>query len=288
MFTKEQVNKFVWWIPFKSFRDFFREYFYSIIDIQVDIKKNHINISNDIYKLNNSHLNLNEKLNSKLKFIMEQNNLITIDEIGTVIIRIDGGLTNQILLYASGTYIKKNYNRKIKFDISSYGENINRVRNSNRNFELLNISPNLEFEIANNNEIDIYKEVYGYNLRHQLKNNTVSYKSMNEVVAKYKNLYTLGLPRDMWENLISVIDTVRESLNLDKNILPEIKADKKNFEYYKKITTSKCSVAIHIRRGDYVEFAKRNKREIPSENYFINSIEHIKSILTPPRYRYRY
>ncbi len=183
MITKKQVDKIVWWIPFKSVRDFFREYFYTIIDL-----KRNLNIEEDYRMLDN-----------KLTFILEREFPELASRNGTVIIKVAGRLADQIVYYAFGVYIETIFNKKVKYDIATYGTNIKGVRNviNGRNFELLNMNPNLEIDIATNKEIDIYKSIYFCD---------ISKRDKDDLIAKRKNLYTYGFPSRefIYNNLVLV------------------------------------------------------------------------------------
>ncbi len=100
-------------------------------------------------------------------------------------------------------------------------------------------------------------------------------------MLKYKNIYITGFALNIPINMndTKVIDVIRQRFNLDYNLLPQIKKIKCNFEFYKKIIKSKCSIAIHIRRGDYIGILKRDNKQFPNENYFLNAMENVKLYL---------
>lgn len=77
-----------------------------------------------------------------------------------VIIRVDGGICQQLRIYAYGRALaQKGFH--IKFDLEwydKYGKDIN--GNHARNFELLDAFPNLPFDIATHDEIELYQRKY--------------------------------------------------------------------------------------------------------------------------------
>ncbi len=50
----------------------------------------------------------------------------------------------------------------------------------------------------------------------------------------------------------------------------------KNLDFYNEIKNTKNSTSIHIRRGDYLEFAVKKEIVIPQEDYFISAINLLK------------
>ncbi len=290
MFTKKEVDKIVWWIPFKRLRDFIRSCFYMFLELYKNYStltrnyntliKNHEEV---LRKCNEIKNNSNEEyriLYDKISLILEKNYPQLRNENGMLIIRVGGGLADQILHYAIGTYVQMFYNKKVKYDITRYGKNIKGVRNSNRNFELLNINEDLDFEVASSEEIELYKYIYSINL---------GGKNIDQLMSRHKNLYTIGhMGFSILYRNPKVLEHIKRNLCLDEKLLLNIQ-NTKNMEFYKKITESLCSVAIHIRRGDYIEYSNRHGLYMPDENYFLEAIDKIKSILiTPPRQAFGY
>ncbi len=227
--AKEKIEKVLWWVPFKNLRHSLRQLFYDIIDLKISHQE---------------LLNANKTLNNNIVFLLSEINKNTN---GTIIQKIGGGLADQILCYTMGIYFEIYYNKEVKYSITVYGKNIDGIRNSpvNRNFELKNIAPNLELNIASDEEINLFKSIYHIKITRE---------NIDDIMTKYNNIYNDIAPhRILPTNNIApeVLDILRERFDLDKTLFPQIKDDKQNFEYYKKITECKCSVALHIRRGDY-------------------------------------
>ncbi len=138
---KKRVDKVLWWCPFRNLRHFLRRCLYNIIDLE---ETNYLAINVD----------------RKLQFLLEKQNLEFVNENGILIIYVGEGLADQICYYFMGIYAEIYHNRTVKYDITGYGENINGVRNNNRNFELTNIAPNLKFEVATDKEINLFKRLF--------------------------------------------------------------------------------------------------------------------------------
>ena len=177
------INKLIKFIPFKILRIFLKSFL-------MDAVKNYYKTE---YLIN---------INNRIK---EYDNL--------VILWVGGGLCGQIRKYILGKYIEKKYNKKVKYDISWYKYNgLDDRKKLNRNFDLLRIFPDLDFEIANDYEINIYKSCFQFCFEPLYQ--------FNDLVLENKNIYLDGTPYDK-----------------NKYILNEIR----NYN----------SVAVHVRRGDF-------------------------------------
>ncbi len=146
---KKNVDKVVWWVPFKKLRDLLRYFFYNIIDvaeiysITKKINKDQFDLNNEYGKLLKSEfIELSQSLDKKIQFLLEKENPKLKSENGIIIIKISGGLADQIFYYSMGVYAELYFNKQVKYDITFYGDNINGVRNDkhNRNFELINMA----------------------------------------------------------------------------------------------------------------------------------------------------
>ncbi len=245
--TIDAINYIVWIIPHKKLR-------------------------NNIRHLLTKKFEIHDKLHNKLldieKLVEVGLNADAIDR-SLVIKTIDGGLSDQITSYFIGRIIELKYNRKVKYDISPYGKNINGVRKSDRNFELLNLFPNLKLEIASNTEILIYKKLY--NIEANTTQNINEYLSgENREKPAYFYRKTSSPTVDDLKQMENIF---KSELDFDKYVYPLLEGQ--NLDYYNEIKSAEISVGIHARRDDYINYATIGNFSIPDPNYYINAIDFI-------------
>lgn len=227
----KNLNDILWWCPSKKIRYLIREYFKKMDDIE-----NHLNIiSNKIFSENKN----------------------------TVVIALNGGFADQIRAYLAAKSLEKFYNKKVLFDISwykIYGMDYN--QQYERNFEFKNIFKDVEFNLANEDEIFLAKQYNPINFWVNLENGK-ALESL-ESLKQEKMSYLFGIVA-LTQNFVVRKDKVKievpnifkllkytDVLRLDKYFIPML--DEKNKEVYNDIINSKNTIACHIRRTDYVKF----------------------------------
>ena len=228
---KKAINDLVWFIPIRRIRDSIR----TIITYNI---------------------NKNEEISGKLSLLI---NLINSEDNNFVIIEVSGGFTDQIFSYILGKYIELRYKKKVKYDISWYEDNGMDWNNTfKRNFELLNIFYDLDFDIENNEISKVCKSLYNISLM------PITIKELDELMFSKNILYFFGRFSEitMYNEYKNVFNKL---LDFDKYFIPLL--DDKNMDLYKKILSSNCPVAIHIRLGDLIEGIKKIEYD-----YFIESI----------------
>ena len=231
------INKIAWFIPFKHLRKFLKTFL-------IDAVKNFYRTE---YLIN---------VNNKIK---QNDNL--------VILWVGGGLCGQIRKYILGKYIEKKYNKKVKYDISWYKYNgLDDIKKLNRNFDLLKIFPDLDFEIANDYEINIYKSCFHFSSNPLYQ--------FNDLLLEYKNMYLDGTPYD--KNCFYEIKEIIKN-KLDFEVYLQDKLDDKNKYILNEIRNCN-SVSIHVRRGDFKLYG------IVEDNYYINSINEIIKNIKEPKF----
>ena len=78
-----------------------------------------------------------------------------------VILKVAGGFTDQILTYVVGKYIEIKYNRIVKYDLGWYKfHGMDDYNLNKRNFDLLNVFPNLDFNVATKEEASLYRNLF--------------------------------------------------------------------------------------------------------------------------------
>lgn len=194
-----------------------------------------------------------------------------------LIIACAGGLGNQMFQYAF--YLsRKNMNNDVKFDISWFNEN-----KAHNGYELERI---FSLNIAYTNEEDLYKIGKPKNIIDKIikkifySNNIYYMTSHNEAInylsdiVNYKSGYLFGY----WQSE-KYFEKIKNEVKKDFNF--KIPLDIKNEEI---ATKMKCenSVAIHIRRGDYLKYDHLSY--ICTKNYYKNAIEYIEKYVSNPFY----
>ncbi|TRO63913.1 alpha-1,2-fucosyltransferase [Christiangramia sabulilitoris] len=198
-----------------------------------------------------------------------------------IIIKIKGGLGNQMFQYAFGWILAKKYNEDLLLDTSVYGEKkINGIAKREFGLEIFNNDYLLASETDINSflELSLIQQIrkkIGLNFR----------KIYNDRVFKY-NPSALQLPPPIYLNgyfqsyryFKGRESAVRNLFNFDiKNI------DQSNLEFMQDMEHS-SSVAIHVRRGDYVENEKtKSFHGGCSLEYYKRSISYIKDRIINPK-----
>ena len=176
------------------------------------------------------------------------------------IIMVDGGLASQINKYFIGEFIKKNLNVRVKYDISwfkTYGKCVDGI--NPRSFELLNLLPNIDFTIAETEEIDFYKNNFYY-----YNKNVHIY---NEALLTFKAPCYIDGYMFHWKYYNNTLSNI---IN-EESIIDKVNASKLEL-----IKSTKNSVAIHVRRGDFLSAVQGAL----DERYFLKAIDYAYNSLT--------
>ncbi|MDR1391990.1 MAG: alpha-1,2-fucosyltransferase [Clostridiales bacterium] len=179
------------------------------------------------------------------------------------------GLCDQMKYYLIGEEIK-NLGFKLKYDLSWYDEYPVKDGTNARNFQLIDLFPQLEFEIASKEEAALYRKKFffnGENLSNQW-----------HISEKIKSpLYINATFGDAWalcyeaQSAIKDQEKYKNCFQLDESVL-----NQKNLEMLKKIRSKECAVGVHVRRGDMSESDENSYFKVPELNYFVNSINIMK------------
>ena len=184
------------------------------------------------------------------------------DHYNHVIIMVDGGFCSVLLKYALGLGVKKNLGLDVKYDLTwfeKYGKDCD--NKFDRKFQLLELFPTLDYKIASKREIKIFKKRYYYNNKYPYKFDSSLYK-INE--PRYIDGYY-----ENWQYLKEVRSELIEKIDFNN-----LELNQKNLEYLADIESSQ-SIAIHIRRGDYVNLGM----SILEVDYYLNAIRFIQNKL---------
>lgn len=167
-----------------------------------------------------------------------------------VIIKVMGGLGNQLFQYAFGREIEAKFGYQVKYDLGYY-ENIPENDTQRDVYIIRLITPE---KVASEKEVEVYlkksrfkKIMYG--------------RSQAVLYEKDVNVYNLNGVKDnryyigFWQSekyFIDVKDDVRRTI-IDKFIIesPKASALKSSME-------EECSISVHVRGGDYYNSANIN------------------------------
>ncbi|HPK41943.1 MAG TPA: alpha-1,2-fucosyltransferase [Synergistales bacterium] len=176
------------------------------------------------------------------------------------IVKMDGGLASQMWQYSIGKSIMKRSGLKVKFDLGWFKGNAKDINNKqNRNFELNLAFPNLEIEEASAEEIALYKKAYYI---YPLFNCVFKEKILYDNNPKYLDGYYRNVK---YIDKFDFFNYFTTDINDSNKHLIDL------------IDKNSPSVAIHIRRGDFIN----SLHEVTSPSYFNNAIDRIRSLLMP-------
>ena len=233
------INNFVWFIPIKKIRNSVREILFYIVNKNYNIEK-------------------------KLSCFIDHYNTIDNKKAECVIIKMAGGFTDQLLTYVIGKYINTEYDIKVKYDNSWYKDyGMDNIGKNSRNFELTNVFPNIPFEIATEEEINIFSSLFNFTLF------PLNINELNSLLYKKRYIYLTSryMEISVYLKYKELFDNI---FDFDKYLFPKL--DAKNIDIYQKITSCSCPVAIHIRLGDL-----SNEFKSIDNNYFMNAMNTIVS-----------
>lgn len=185
-----------------------------------------------------------------------------------VILKVAGGFTDQILTYVVGKYIEIKYNRIVKYDLGWYKfHGMDDYNLNKRNFDLLNVFPNLDFNIATEEESILYRTLFYFK--------TSIGEEFHNLLTTRKKLYFAVRPNEL-ECYYALKNDFNKIFDFDNNL--SMKLSGGNKKAYDKIISSECPVAIHIRVGDLLKDLKKLDR-----NYFLKASEIISKKLYPQK-----
>lgn len=193
-----------------------------------------------------------------------------------IIIRISGGIGNQLFQYVFGKYLSEKFNQKVEYDIESY-----KYIDKARDLELLLLDNSLSIS-HNNHELSKRKGLVRalYILTLKLKNKSHYIKDSN--IYAYINDKNITFKQDSdyyfdgyWQvpSIAEHMDRYILSIKFPQESMPE------NILYYKNlITECKISTSIHIRRGDYFSPKLINKYGVCDVDYYTKALDIINTL----------
>lgn len=200
-----------------------------------------------------------------------------------IIVKLQGGLGNQLFQFAIGKRLSIYYNTILKLDTSFLIKStVNTIANvTPRQYALQHIAK--DTAIATKKEIDLFSN--NTNIKHRLKKYIAQYKYIKEANFKFddtfltygKNCYLDGF----WQSELYFKDIATDLKTVfDEQALQ----DDKCITVYNSITNCNA-ISIHIRRGDYVTNTAANKfHGVCSIEYYYKAIELIAAKVSNPNF----
>lgn len=191
-----------------------------------------------------------------------------------IIFHISGGLGNQFFQYAFGRTLSLRHNVPLYLDFESYDKDINRL-------------PKLDYFNTHYQELDInkkheytkfYHSLHPYLKKHYRKDTFVQYKSFftDKIELGYrKNLINAcnGYFVGYWGNEKYFIEN---TMLIKNEFTLKDKFKTNEFKVLQEEAKTTHSVAMHIRRGDYIQNEKSSKIfNSLTLDYYQNAIEHM-------------
>lgn len=199
-----------------------------------------------------------------------------------VIVRLMGGLGNQMFQYAAARNMAIRNKMEVKLDISALLDKSPRENFTFRDYELEVF--NIKSEIASSEEIKRFlPETLDFNFRikQKLGFTNVIKEHNHKVSSKYFSNSSECYLWGYWQNdkyFESVSNQIIQDFTVKDNYY------RSSFLEFQHEVQSCNSVAIHIRRGDYVLNEAINKRHGScSIDYYLKSIELIKRKVADPK-----
>jgi len=195
-----------------------------------------------------------------------------------IIVRLRGGLGNQLFQYAAGKALADHYSVPLKLDTYTYS------KHKYRKFELDNFT--IDCHIATRKEVHQFT---GSNFIARYLHKRNNYINNSKVFAQpYFHYYSgfFGLPSDIylsgyWQSVQYFIP-IKEQL--DQQIIPKRPMNDQNKKQIEEIAQHNA-VSIHIRHGDYVTSQKYNQFfGTLDKGYYLKAISHIQQNTQSPRF----
>lgn len=184
------------------------------------------------------------------------------------IVRLWGGIGNQLFQYAFGEFLRYNCNLDVRYDIASFGNS-----DKLREYELAIIAPNLP--TVNNIRFSRYRGIVNRCLRalYSVKNKFVIERDFTSKIIenrrKKSDIYLQGY----WQEEKYAKILIEKNLYLPQYGFPlELEAIKIQ------ILSSRNSVALHVRRGDYFNPKNVGTWGVCNVDYYEKAISYVEKL----------
>ena len=171
-----------------------------------------------------------------------------------IVTKLKGGLGNQLFQYAIGRCLAHKHKTTLKFDIGFYDDK----KDSHHNHYKLSAF-NIKESFATPKEFERLKVI-----KEPIVNN-VSLNFQPKILESPDNIFLYGY----WHSesyFEEISDIIKCEFKLKKTL------EKTSSEWEKKILATDCAVSVHVRHGDYLNYASRNNRGLLSAGYYLECI----------------
>ena len=192
-----------------------------------------------------------------------------------IIVRLKGGMGNQMFQYALGRAISLKYNVPLGFDFSFLLDTTPRLNFTFRNYDLDVFS--IKAEIVPSHKIPFVNRVFKGKIG-QIFDYLRRFSSLNKGTERSwgfdSSVLNIGSDAYLdgyWQSpkyFENIDDIIRKDFTLKNKLSLKI-------ENLKEIIKKENSLCIHVRRGDYIG---NKKHEVVGEKYYKEGIEKIKSL----------
>ncbi len=180
----------------------------------------------------------------------------------SVIVMVDGGLCSVMTKIVYAIYIHSKWGVKVKFDLEWFVENgVDCDNKHSRSLNISNVFPKVELISATRDEISFYKKYFYYK-------NQKPYMFNKDLIKNKAPIYIDGYCEN-WKYFHEVEKKVLDLFSFDSLIL-----DEANQNMLNEIRSSSSSIAVHVRRGDYVNLGLCSL----SPSYYLAAIKKILSV----------
>lgn len=196
-----------------------------------------------------------------------------------VVVKLQGGLGNQLFQYAFGRSIAKSHGYQIKFDITSYDQDKLRDYCLDKFKVEVDFATVEELEPFRYIEPTLSKKVarkfFGYDF------NKYPERYINEgyhrIHADNFSPQDGGYYEGYWQN-IHYFEPYRQEVQIDFVLKEGISGDV--LPVKRQIDQATCSVGVHVRRGDYVKDKDINDRYgVLKPDYYYRAFDRIKNLI---------
>lgn len=203
-----------------------------------------------------------KRLSFALRSVMGRTRLAMRGERPKVIVMVDGGLCSAITKYVIGECFKKHLGLEVKYDLSWFEtEGMDCDGKHARRFTLTTLFPDVDMIEATAEELRFYKRYFHYTNPQPYAYNAGLFKSRAP-------LYLDGYAEN-WRYFAEVEETVLPALAFD-----QLPLDAANLDVLSDIESAQTSVAVHVRRGDYVKLGMASL----GTDYYLAAIDKIAAI----------
>ena len=197
-----------------------------------------------------------------------------------IIVKLMGGLGNQMFQYSFARFLSLKFNHDIKLDINFLLDRKPVLNFTYRDFELNNF--NFNYEFVKDYDLNLFKfNLYNkFITKFRLKSSNLYLREGSSDISKIpfsKNIYLDGF----WQNekyFLEIRETLLEDFNLTNYLVSQ-------HQYILNENFNHNTISVHIRRGDYITNDHNNSYHgTCSIDYYLSSINYIKKYINNPKF----